>query len=119
MTGRICNVRFTPQQRTSACPLSAKSGHPATSFDHLVGTGEHRCRHVETERLRGLEVDHQLVFGGRLHWKVGNLLALKNAIDVAGGATELIEEISSITDETADLDKQTGVVDCGQSVPSG
>jgi len=37
----------------------------------------------------------------------------EDAIDVAGGATELVEEIRSVADQTADLDKKTGVVDCG------
>jgi len=45
------------------------------SFDHLVGTGEQAIGHREAERLRGLEVDHQLVFGWRLSGKVGRLLA--------------------------------------------
>jgi putative ABC transport system substrate-binding protein len=30
---------------------------------HLVGAGEQRRRHVEAKRLRGFEVDDQLVFG--------------------------------------------------------
>jgi hypothetical protein len=55
-------------------------------FDHLVGASEQRVRHVEAERFGRLEVDHQLVLGRRLHRKVGRLLALENAIDVAGRA---------------------------------
>ena len=46
---------------------------------------------VKAERLGGLEVDHQLVLGRRLHRQVGRLLALEDAIDVAGGASELVD----------------------------
>src|ERR1700756_5649030 len=38
----------------------------AHSFDHLVGAGEQRRRHVETERIRGFEVDHQFQARGKL-----------------------------------------------------
>src|SRR6516165_6214274 len=39
------------------------------SLDDLVGAGEQRWWHVEAERLRGLEIDHQLVFCWLLHWQ--------------------------------------------------
>jgi hypothetical protein len=32
-------------------------------FDHLVGAGEQRRWHVETERLRGFQIDYQLELG--------------------------------------------------------
>src|SRR5262249_44607423 len=36
------------------------------SLDHLVGTREQRFRHGEAYRLRGFEIDHQLIFRWRL-----------------------------------------------------
>ena len=38
----------------------------APLFVGLVGAYEHRGRHVETEHLGGLEIDHRFVLGGRL-----------------------------------------------------
>jgi hypothetical protein len=35
-------------------------------FDHLVGAREERRRDFEAERLRGLEVDHEVKFRGLL-----------------------------------------------------
>src|SRR6201981_1362994 len=58
----------------------------AHSFDHLLGAREQRRRHFKAERPGGLEVNHQLVPGRRLHRQVSRFLALEDAIDVAGSA---------------------------------
>ena len=55
-------------------------------FDHLIGAGEQHWRHFKAECLRRLEIDRQVVLGGRLHRQVGRLLALEDAVDVAGRA---------------------------------
>src|SRR5947209_2545634 len=55
----------------------------AHSFDHLVGAGEQRGRHVEAERFGSPHVDDQLDFRGLLHRQVGSLLALENPASVS------------------------------------
>jgi hypothetical protein len=54
----------------------AESGQKATSvllFDHLVGKLLQRERQVEADGLGGLEVDGQIVLGGKLHRQIGDL----------------------------------------------
>jgi hypothetical protein len=34
----------------------------ASLFDHLVGTGEQRCRDIEAERLRGFKINNKFEF---------------------------------------------------------
>ena len=48
---------------------------------------------VEAERLCGLEVDQQLVFGRCLNRQIGRLLALEDAIDVAGRPPARVDRI--------------------------
>jgi hypothetical protein len=68
-------------------------------------------------RPRGLEVDDQSVLGRCLHRKIGWLLALENAIDVAGGTAILVTQIAPVGDQAAGADEVAEGVDRRQLVP--
>ena len=55
-----------------------------------------------------------LILGRRLHRKVGRLLALEDAVDVAGRAPELVDLIRPIGDQATGSDEGTFEVDRGQ-----
>jgi hypothetical protein len=68
------------------------SAFAASSVDHIVGEGEQHRRHLNAERLGGLEVDDEVEFRGLLDGKIGRLGALQNLVDLDGGTPEIIEE---------------------------
>jgi len=43
----------------------------ASLFDHLVGQLLKMQRHMEAERLCGLQIYHQLEFGRLFDWQIG------------------------------------------------
>jgi hypothetical protein len=50
-------------------------------FDHLVGAGEQRLRHIDAQCLRGLQIDHQLILGGCLYRQIAWLLATRRSFN--------------------------------------
>ena len=69
--------------------------------------------HVQAERLGGLEIDDRLVLDRRLHRQVGWLLALEDAIDVAGRLPVLVDLDRPVGDQAAVSNEEPSGIDCG------
>src|SRR6266478_305828 len=69
-------------------------------FDHPVGDCEQCRRHRQTERLRGLQVDHQFELGRLYDRKVGRLPAPENAAGVKANLVISAEKVRSIAQKT-------------------
>src|SRR5262245_55825620 len=85
-------------------------------FDEFVGGGEQRCWHSEAKRLGSLEIDDQLVFGRRLHRKIGRLLASEDTIGIRRRTPVLIHDIRTVGDQAAKCDGRAGPIDSRDTV---
>src|SRR5262245_47180367 len=86
----------------------------ACLFDHLVG--EQGPWHGEAERLGGLHIDDELVFGRCLNWKVGWLLAFEDAVNVTGCADVGINGRWPVGEEAATMGEIAERIDRRQPV---
>src|SRR5262249_45651009 len=85
-------------------------------FDHLVGARQNRRWQVETERLRGFEIDHELIFVRRLDRQFGWLFALENAVDVLGRAPVLLGRTRPVANQAAIGDERRERINRWQSI---
>src|SRR5947209_18076777 len=80
-------------------------------FDHLVSRLLEMQRHLEAQRLGGLEIDDQLKLCRRLQWKLGRLLTLEDAVDVTCRQVKLFAANVTIRNQGAQLRKEAIVID--------
>src|SRR5258706_2264856 len=101
-----CRWRSRPQHQKRTHAVQQRND----LFDDLIGAGEQRRRHVETERLCGLAIDDKLVLARCLDWKVGWFFAFEDAIHIGGRKRKLIA-LRSIGDQSTKFSKKTPRID--------
>ena len=103
------SVRYTPMIAAgNAAPPKSSGEAPTTalsmrnklreqrawnSLNQLISLCDEERRHLETKRLGGLEIDHQLELRRLLHGEVGGPGALQNLVHVRGAAPIEIEKV--------------------------
>src|SRR5436305_12417272 len=81
-------------------------------LDHLVRNGEHPRRDSEAECLGGVEVDHELEFGGPGDRQVARLLALENPPSVDADLAIGIGKAGSVAHQAAGCGTLAQCIDC-------
>src|SRR6476659_8747838 len=95
-----CRWRSRPQHQKPTYAVQ----QTGALFDHLVGGHLHDRRHRQPERLRSLEINHELELGWLFHGQVGRFGTLQQAIDIGGSPTELISYVPAIGHQATRLD---------------
>src|SRR5229473_7584350 len=90
-----------PDRRNLICRL----------LDDLVGAREQRRRNVETERFRGVEIDHQIKLGGKLNWQTGRFSAFENLSSIDSGRAMRVHRARAVTDQSAADNKLARSID--------
>ena len=85
-------------------------------FGHLVSASEKCGWNIKAERLGSLQIDDRLVLGRRLHRQISWLLALEDAVDVAGRAAILFLQSRSVGRKTTGRDEVAERIDRSQPV---
>src|SRR5262249_32658658 len=118
--GRVEARKYLAKSRTLMASTVSNVGPPgppsprdvARSFNHLVRPCEQHRRHIESQCIGSLQIDHQFELGRRLQGKIARISALQDPVDVGCGASEDIAGIDAVGNQTAARSKHAQWIDC-------
>ena len=80
-------------------------------LNHVVGALLELHRHVQSERLRGLQVDHKLELDRSLDGKIARFPAAQHTIHICCCKSKLIPLLVSVAQEAAEFSEKTEWID--------
>jgi hypothetical protein len=83
------------------------------SFDHLVGDGEQRGRHLDGERLGSREINDHFEFCRLRDRQVARFLAFEDAARIDADELVYVVKVRPVTDQPADVGKIAPEIDRG------
>src|SRR5262245_5270208 len=94
-----------------ACPLRAKSGHRAVSFDHLIGTSMKRSGNIDVLFPGRLKIDYELKDRGLHDRKLRRVGTIENFSGIDARLAIRIWDVRPITHQPTHLRKLPEWVD--------
>src|SRR5947208_11453060 len=91
----------------------------AHSFNHLVGHRRDTGGHFEAERLRGLEIDHELELVWKHDGQVSRSVTLENARGVEANLTKCIHDARAVAHQAAGIGEFAAEIGGGNAVTLG
>src|SRR5262249_11791069 len=103
------SIRWSVASPTAARPPRAatqprrRGGNACGSFDDLIGSGREPEWHLDPERPRRLQIDHEFELAGLYDREIGGLLAFENPPGIDAGGAIGFYEIGPVTGKPARL----------------
>src|SRR5947207_9287153 len=85
--------------RAPSKATSSRRRFMVSASDHAIGAQQYSVRHFDAQRLRDMQIDHELEPGRSLHGQIARLRASQDAVDIACRTPILVDVVDAVRDE--------------------